>query len=279
MKKIIILMAVFFGFCNAQETSVIDTTWQKEALGSLSFSQANFDNWANGGENTLAYQADLNGKIIHNRSKSVWSNTGKIAYGNSKIGDAESKKTIDEIRVESILTYMLGFAADPYFLVRGETQLTPGYNYESDAKTQVSGFLDPGYFIQSVGMTYAPLEELSVRAGLALKETITQDFPTPYADDPATNDIEKIKIEPGLETAFTLSKKLGEKTVFNSSLEFFNSFTRFDATDTRWDLDLTTQLAKYINLKFNAKLFYDKDISLKRQLNQSLLVGISYTFI
>jgi len=279
MNKIIVLIFVLVGLCNAQEVSAVDTAWQKEAVGSLSFSQANFDNWTSGGENTLAYQADLNGKIIHNMSKSIWSNTGKIAYGNSKIGDAETKKTIDEIRIESKLTYLLSFAADPYFLIKGETQLTPGYKYDGDTKTQVSGFLDPGYFIQSAGMSYAPLEELLIRAGLALKETITQDYPAPYADDPETNDIEKIKIEPGLESAFTLSKKLGEKTIFNSSLEFFNSFTGFDATDTRWDLDLTTQLAKYINIKFNAKLFYDKDISKKRQLNQSVLVGILYTFI
>jgi len=47
----------------------------------------------------------------------------------------------------------------------------------------------------------------------------------------------------------------------------------------RWDTDITTQITKFINVKLNIKLFYDEDISTKRQLNQSLLLGISYTLL
>ncbi|MFC1527151.1 DUF3078 domain-containing protein [Candidatus Neomarinimicrobiota bacterium] len=49
---------------------------QKEAVVSFSFSQAYFDNLAAGGENTLAYQFDLGGKLIYNNDKYTWTNTG-----------------------------------------------------------------------------------------------------------------------------------------------------------------------------------------------------------
>lgn len=264
-------------FVMSQDTTIVDTTWQKEAVGSLSFSQAHFDNWAQGGENILAHQVDLNGKLIYNQEKFAWTSTGKIAFGNSKIGNGESKKTVDELRIESILTYLWEFIADPYFAIKGETQFAPGYLYGEDSKKQVSGFLDPGYFTQSAGFKYSPAEELSVRFGAAVKETITKDFPTPYADNPETEEIETIKVEPGMEAVLAFSKKISENTLINSTIDLFNNFTNFDATDVRWDTDMVTQVTKYINIKFNVKLFYDKDISTKRQLNQSLMVGISYT--
>ena len=277
MKKTIPLLLILIASVLSQDTTAIDTTWQKEAVGSLSISQAYFDNWVAGGENTFAHQFDFGGKLIHNNDKYVWTNTGKIAFGNSNIGEAETKKTIDELRVESVLTYFWGFVADPYLSLKGETQIAPGYVYNENTKTQVSAFLDPGYFTQSLGFQYSPTEELSIRLGAGVKETITKDFSAPYADDPDTEGIETTKIEPGMETICSYSKKISENTILNSTIDLFNSFTSIDATDVRWDTDMITQITKYINVRFSVKLFYDKDISTKRQLSQSLLLGISYT--
>jgi len=162
---------------------------------------------------------------------------------------------------------------------KGETQLAPGYLYSDGDKNQVSAFSDPAYFTQSAGFIYIPTDELSVRFGAALKETITKDYPSPYADDPDTEEIEKTKVEPGAEAVLVFAKKLSETTQINSTLDLFNNFKGFDATDVKWDTDITSKLTKYINVKLNIKLFYDRDISVKRQLNQALMLGVSYTFL
>jgi hypothetical protein len=279
MKKIITLLLLLIAFSMSQESTAIDTTWQKEAVGSLSFSQAHFDNWTTGGENILAHQFDLSGRLIYNGDKYIWTNTGKIAFGNSKIGESETKKTTDEIRVESLLIYLWKFQPDPYLSLKGETQIAHGYAYDENEKNQVSSFLDPGYFTQSAGFIYNPMDELSVRFGVAIKETITKDYPAPYADDPETEEIETTKIEPGMESVLTFSKKISDNTLINTIIDLFNNFNGFDATDVRWDTDITTRITKYINVKLNVKLFYDKDISTKRQLNQSMLIGVSYTIL
>ncbi len=278
MRKYVWLL-LLLTFVFAQDTTAVDTTWQKEAVASFSFSQAHFDNWATGGENTLAHQFDLGGKLIYNSDRYTWTNTGKVAFGNSKIGDSDAKKTMDEIRVESLVTYLWKFQPDPYLSIKGETQLAPGYAYDETGKIQISAFLDPGYFTQSAGFIYNPMGALSVRFGAAVKETITKDYPSPFADDLETEETEKTKIETGVESIIAYSKKISENTLINSTIDLFNNFTGFDATDVRWDTDITTQITKYINVKFNVKIFYDKDISTKRQLNQSLLLGISYTLL
>ncbi|MFC1527152.1 DUF481 domain-containing protein [Candidatus Neomarinimicrobiota bacterium] len=128
-------------------------------------------------------------------------------------------------------------------------------------------------------MIYNPMEELSVRFGAAVKETITKDYPSPYTDDPETEEIETTKIEFSMESVIAFSKKISENTLVNSSIDIFNNFAVFNATDVRWDTDITTQITKYINVKLNVKLFYDNDISSNRQLNQSLLLGISYALL
>jgi len=278
MRKYVWLL-LLLTFVFAQDTTAVDTTWQKEAVASFSFSQAHFDNWATGGENTLAHQFDLGGKLIYNSDRYIWTNTGKVAFGNSKIGGSDAKKTMDEMRVESRLTYLWKFQPDPYLSIKGETQLAPGYAYDETGKIQISAFLDPGYFTQSAGFIYNPMGELSVRFGAAVKETITKDYPSPFADDLETEETEKTKIETGVESIIAYSKKISENTLINSTIDLFNNFTGFDATDVRWDTDITTQITKYINVKFNVKIFYDKDISTKRQRNQSLLLGISYTLL
>jgi len=279
MNKLFVTILIIISIGFAQDSTAVDTTWQKELIGSLNFSQAYFDNWAAGGENNLAGQFDLGGKIIKNSEKYTWTNTGKIAYGSSQVGDTDAKKTIDEIKVESLLIHLWKFQPDPYISLKGETQLAPGYAYGEEEKTQVSAFLDPAYFTQSAGFIYVPTEELSVRFGAAIKETLTKDFHAPFADDPDTEEIEKTKVEPGAEAVVAFTKKLSETTQINSTLDLFNNFKGFDRTDVKWDTDLTTQITKYINVKLNVKLFYDRDISVKRQLNQALMLGVSYTFL
>lgn len=268
-------MSIGFG----QNEAEVDTTWKNELIGALNFSQAYFDNWSAGGENTIAGQFDLSGKAINTTDKHSWATSGKIAYGTSKVGEDDAVKTIDEIKVESIYAILWKDKIDPYIALKGETQIAPGYTYSEDGKAQVSDFLDPAYFTQSAGLLYKPNDDISVRFGGAVKETITRDFPSPYADDPDTEEVEKTKIEPGAEAVFSLSKKLSETTQISSTLDLFNNFEGFDATDAKWDTDLIAQLTKYINVKFSLKVLYDKDISLKRQLSQALMLGVSYTIL
>ena len=64
------------------------------------------------------------------------------------------------------------------------------------------------------------MEELSVRFGAVVKETITKDNPSPFADDLKTDEIETNKIEPGAESVTTFSKKISENSSINSTIDF-----------------------------------------------------------
>jgi len=253
--------------------------WKNAVVGNFNITQTSFDNWTQGGENSSAWQVNINGEARNIAEKYKWDNSGKISYGSTKIADIESRKSIDEIKAESVFTYILGTYVNPYVAATGETQFTAGYIYEEDSKTEISNILDPGYFTQSAGLGYEPASGFKTRLGFAVKETITRNFPAPYADDPDTVDIEKTKIEPGMESVTDYTKALMGNILLTSKLELFSNFKGIKEVDVKWDNIFSAKISKYISVSFNVKLFYDRDVSEKRQLKQSLALGLTYTFL
>jgi hypothetical protein len=255
----------------------VDTTWQKNLVANLNFNQASFDNWAQGGETSLAYQVNLSGNLLYQPESIHWETTGGIKYGISRIGDQPARKTIDEIRIGSVITYAWPKIAEPYISVTAETQLAPGYAYSDEGKVQLSDFLDPGYFTQSIGLGTKPLEGLTLRAGGAVKETVTDQYSIPFADDPDTDKIEKIKVEAGAEAVADLQRAFNESALLESRLELFSDLESVATVDVRWDTKLTAKVSEIIQFSANLVIYYDRDVSTKRQLYQTLALGISYT--
>jgi hypothetical protein len=253
--------------------------WQNEVVAGLNLTQTSFDNWSQGGENSLAWQFNFNAKFINDQEKYNWSNTGKLLFGRTKVGSQDSRKSIDEIKLESVYTYKLTPYVNPYVSASAQTQLMKGYKYTDTTNFVVSNFFDPAYFIQSAGIGYTPNEDFTTRIGAAVKETVTRDYPVPYADDPDTPEIEKTKVEPGMESVTNLNVTLAKNILFTTNLQLFSNMKAFNEIDVNWDNLLVAKVNDYINVNFNLKLFYDRDISTKRQLMQSLALGLTYTLL
>ncbi len=247
--------------------------WHKEAVGILNFTQNNFDNWSQGGENSLSWQMDFNGKFNYEQEKYSWANGIKLSYGKTKVGDAEAKKSADEIKLESVYTYKMNIYVNPYVAVTGLTQFTDGYAYTDSSKTVISSFMDPGYFTQSAGLGYQPTTYLKTRLGAALKETMADKFAATYSKG------EKTRVEAGAESVTDVNLKVAENILYTSKLELFSNLKGFNEIDVNWDNMFTSKISKYIGVSFNVKLFYDRDISPKRQLKETLAVGITYSFL
>jgi hypothetical protein len=187
------------------------------------------------------------------------------------------RKSADEIKLESVLTYKLGSKINPFVAVTGETQFAAGMDFSTDSSFKISAFMDPGYFRESFGAAFDIREGLATRLGLAFKQTVASDYL--YADDAATAEVETLRSEFGAESVTDLSYNVSETAVLVSKLELFTAFSAFDEIDASWDNTLTVKVSDYINMNMNLKMVYDKDISVKRQIKQSMAFGINYTFI
>ena len=276
-KRTILLTLMFAILAMAQEKPA--SAWKKSVVGGLNMTQTSFDNWAAGGEDAFSWQINVSYKFVQSKEKTTWTNSGKMIFGATKAGDADMQKSIDEIKAESVLIYNMGASINPFIAVTGETQFAAGYNYGESPAPQISAFMDPGYFRESLGAGMDVRKDLSTRLGLSLKQTITTNYPIPYADDENTVEVETLRSEIGVESVSDLLVNLSETSTLVSKLELFSAFSAIDEIDTNWDNTLTVKVSEYINMNVNLKLMYDKDISPKRQLKQSMALGLNYTFL
>ncbi len=264
----------------ATEEAPAAAAWKPNAVGQFTVNQNAFSNWKAGGVDSLAWQANLNLGADYASPDWLWVNTGKFAYGATRSEGQDFRKSADEIRIESVLTWNLPFVVKPYAALRGETQFTTGYEYHGVTVTPTpkSGFLDPGYFTESVGVGYAVDKFLKTRIGFAVKETVTRTY-SDASNDKTTPDIERLKVEPGAEWVTDCKRPLSDILVSTWQLNVFSNCKAPDEIVVRWDWLLSANVAKYVTVNLNLILFYDKAVSTQRQLSETLAVGLTYSFI
>ncbi len=246
--------------------------WQKSMVGNVNFTQNTFDNWTKGGEDSWSWQSDILSKFTDKEPKYEWANGGKLSYGKTQVGQ-DARKAADEIKLESVYTYMLNWPMNPYISAMGQTQFSKGYDYAVSPKVEISNFLDPGYFTESIGFKYAPSDIIQTRIGAASKQTVTDKFAGIYAKG------DKFRVEYGAESVTDLNVKLGQNLLYNSKLELFSTVKRFNEVDVNWDNLFSVKATKYMNVTWNLRIYYDHDINIKRQLKETLAVGLTYTFL
>ena len=274
---IFLLVAVVLVFAQDDKEKKPEYGWKKETVGVLNYSQTKLDNWTRGGENSWLIQADLNAKFEKNMAKYNWSNIMSLSYGTTQIGSEKSKKAADKINLETAFTYKMTEHLNPYASATMRTQFATGYDYTADERVAISAFMDPGFFTESIGLSYTKKDLLVTRLGAASKQTVTDKYNT-YADDPATTEIEKTKIQFGAESNTELNWQITEIILFKSNLLLFSDFAGLNQVDVDWDNTISAKVHEYIVVSFNFYLFYNHTFSKKRQLRQVLAVGLSYSF-
>jgi len=253
--------------------------WKHTSVGTVTLSQVAFHDWTQGGENALAWALSLDGKSVQDQEVANWSNSYKFGFGQTRLGDQGIRKTDDRIDLETMLTYKLAEKVNPYAAATLKTQFAKGFKYDgSGHETAVSQFFDPAYLTQSVGAVYQPIPELKTRFGVGLREILTSNFPG-YADNIETLEIEKTRVNGGLESVTELAWQIDENVSFGSKLEMFSTFTKLDEVIVRSDNTLAAKVSSLITVMLNVQLLNERAISPRTQVKEVLALGLSYTFL
>ena len=252
--------------------------WTHKMVTGLNLTQVSFKDWAPGGQNALAYTLWLNGSSVQDMEKINWTNSYKFAFGQARLSDQGLRKTDDEIYYESLLIYKQWLYVNPYASFTLRTQFAKGFEYPAGTEVAVSKFFDPAYLTQSVGAAYKPLPELVTRIGVGVREIVTSDF-NAYADDPSTPEIEKVRVNGGVESVTNLDWTFAENLELKSTLELFAPFKTLDEVVVRSDNTISAKVNKYVTVGFNVLLVNDVTATRKTQIKQVLAIGLSYTLL
>jgi hypothetical protein len=254
-----------------------DTLWTPNGIIGLNLSQVAFENWSQGGENSIAFTLFTLLGLDYIGDPWKWKNTLKVTYGRTKVGDQEYRTNDNEIFFESLLSHDLNWEVSPYFGATARTAVTKGVDYSVDPSIQIVDFLDPLYLTQGLGFIYDKIENFSTRLGVGFKQTFASDYSLLYTDDPATaNEVEDFKFESGIESVTTYQVKFLENMEYFTYLRLFGRFEDISVWDVRWDNILVAKINDYFNVNFNLLLIYDVDETLKTQLKEALQLGVSF---
>lgn len=262
------------------DSAAKESTWKHTLITGFTITQVSYTDWAQGGENSLAYTVSIDGKSVRDELSTNWSNSYKMAYGQTRLGTKGLRKTEDKIELESVLTYKLGTYINPYASATLKSQFDDGFKYDdaSNTKTVISSAFDPMFLTQAVGVGYQPIAQVKTRLGAALREVFSDAFA--YADDPSTlTTVEQSKIEGGLESVTDVEWKLDDNILFTSKLELFAPFHAIDVVIVRSDNTFAAKVNQYLSVVMNVQLINDKNISVRTQIKETLALGISYTLL
>jgi len=274
----LLFIAILITTVQAQEETTPHYGWKNTLITGLNITQVSLNNWAQGGENTLAYTFLSNGRFEFLQESYTWTNNLKLTYGQAKIGKSEFEKVEDELYFESMYARNIGWAVNPYVALIARTQLAPGYKIIDGIKTQTSTVFDPGYLMQTAGFTYTTGEAFTTRLGAAVKETFASGYYRfGYADDPKTSEIEKSRVQTGIESGTSVKYGIMENMLFSSQLNFFSAFNQLDVWDVRWDNTLVAKVNNYVNASLNVQIVHEIAQTRRTQLKESLALGFTYS--
>jgi hypothetical protein len=261
------------------QTKDSSRVWVPSMVTGLNISQIAFSNWTQGGSNALTWTVTANIGLDYRTDGWTLRNKLKFAYGRSKVGSEQYVTNDNELFQESVLSYGLGWATDPFFSNSIRTTIAKGYNYKTSPPVAIADFFDPGYITQSLGFTYNKLKFANTRLGLAIQEVFARRY-LMYTDNPSTPNVaESFKIETGLESVTQGKLQIADNVLLTTGLRLFTRFESLDVWDVRWDNVIAAKVNSFVNVNFNFLLVYQKDQSLTTQMKEGLQVALVYTVL
>lgn len=296
MKKILLVscfisIAALNGFAQ-------DTLWHRGGVFGLNFNQASFTNWSAGGENSIAGNVLFNGYAKYRKGKWDWDNTLEMAFGGTKQGKQEIRKTDDKFIVNSKVGYEIKKNLYFTYLFNFRTQFTEGFNYIDDTTAiRISNFLTPGTMLNSLGLDYKPNDDLTLfLSPLTIRTTFVQDQllidqseaanQTLFGVDPGKT----MRNEIGAYFVGVYKKEVAKNVILNAKLELFSNYQENPQNvDVNFDLLLSFKVNKFINALLGAQVIYDNDVFVPKtdanapagpgtQFKETFGLGFSYKF-
>lgn len=281
MKKyflMFVFLSSFGSMAKSIDSTKVANSWIPKLVLGLNLSQIAFSNWIKGGENSVTWTVLTDFDLKYKTESWSVKNDFNIAYGRTKLGEADFRTNENEINLETVVSYNASWVVDPFFSNSIRTQVTRGYDYEKDPNKTIVNFFDPGYITQSFGFTYDKLKFGTTRFGVAVQETFT-NFHTQYSDDTETEKVEKFKFETGVESVTDTEVEIDTNIKLESKLRLFTRFEKLEVWDVRFSNKFVSKINSYLQVNIDLMLIYEKSQSLKTQMKEAFQLGIKYNLL
>lgn len=283
----------------AQEASPVETTkdtsyWQKGGSYNLNFTRVSLNNWAGGGQGSVSLASNLKLFANYKKDKTSWDNSFDLAYGITKAGEQEFRKSDDQLIILSKYGHKMKENLHFSVLADYRSQVAPGYLYETDPtdpeneiSSLISQFMAPGYLVTSVGFEYKKGEFYTLLSPVTGKTTFVLEQTLADAGAFGVEVGENIRFELGALLKMGYKRQLMKNVDFSTTASFFSSYERFEHIDINWETTFQFKINDYLSSTFSTQLIYDDDIDVLKsdgtvgpavQYKDVLNIGLLYKF-
>ncbi|MDP4220599.1 MAG: hypothetical protein Q8916_10020 [Bacteroidota bacterium] len=307
MKKRILTCFILFSLCtelaSAQDSSAtaasepVDTKhlWHFSMTPSVGFTFQSISKDAEESED-LMWLGQLQAKLGYEGERFQLNNSLFLQYGARVSRESSPKKTQDNFMLSLVpsmtLSKKLGLRL--FFEVTGETEMGEGL-----IDSQKTKFLDPLFLYETLFLghkTRIASEdggdefEFVFGIGYAFQETRTSGFVLTEnrsfvvnEGNPLENVQDQFTVEDGYSAILQLdyTKRIGENFAFKTSMKTValtkENFIKAAKNSRVGTLLVAGLQYKFLSIDYTLHMLYDKNISLRRQLEQTMVFGLKFT--
>jgi hypothetical protein len=282
-----------------QADDTTSTGWKKSLIVDITTTQTSYSNsWVGGEAGAISWVSNLNGSAKRQFRK--WFNfksTLKLSFGQTMTQTTDTidqtkhwskpKKSTDLIDWENVGRFTLQKFVDPFAAFRLESQFLDA---SVEAKKR---FFTPMKLTESAGIArqfYAhEKDEVISRLGLALR----QIFKNVIVDSVLLSTEDSTLIDGGIESVTDVTLTLNERLRYTGKLTLYKAlyFSEKDevkgtpyeddwkAVDVNWENIISTSLSKIITVNLYTQLLYDKEVSHKSRIKETLAIGFVFKML
>jgi hypothetical protein len=313
--KACLLAFLFIAFTQTARSQVLITTtvpdsityWERTNALGLDMNQISFVNWSVGGNNSVTVLGKAHFTRKYTRRYMNWHNELILKYGLNSQEGQETRKTDDQIQLNSTFGYRKDTVSNWYYSAKFnfQTQFANGYQYPNTTD-EISGPFSPAYIFLGVGSEYirkdlglnAYFSPLTNKTTLVLNRTLADKGA--FGVDPAIRDAEgniiehgsQSRTEVGILITNNIKRQIFKNIMLDHRLTLYTDYlNNFGNIDVNWQLQLDMTVNEYVKANIGTHIIYDDDVKAteevnggvvqvgpKIQLKQMLGVGLSYTF-
>jgi len=258
-----------------KKDTVKKKNWDIGGLFSINFSQANFLNWAAGGQDAIGLTSLVSFHANYSSGKFKWLNDVELGYGFQRLGDQPFQKTTDQIAITTNPCYHVFDSTLAGLLVNFQSQFAPGYLLPNDS-ILISRFMSPAFLVIAAGLTWKPNKALSIFFSPAtLRLTFVEDQNLAdqgaFGVQPAVYDTAGNKIQNG-KTELTqfgayfkgdYSQEIFKNIKLTTDLELFSNYIKDPQNIVvNWATLIQFKVNKFISATLSTQLIYDNNVEI-----------------
>lgn len=295
---IVLFLALLATGAAAQTDDTTSTGWKKPLIIDITTTQTSYSNsWVGGEAGSVNWVGNLNGSA--EKQLKEWFNFRsvlKLSFGQTMTQNTDTldmtkhwskpKKSTDLIDWENVGRFTLHKYVDPFAAFRLESQFLDA---SVDAKKR---FFTPIKLTESAGIArqfYAKeKDEVISRLGLALRQIMKN-----VIIDDQLNTEDSTLTDVGIESVTDVTLTLNERLRYNGKLTLYKALyfsnkdevkgTEFEddwkAIDVNWENIISASLSKILTVNLYAQLLYDKEVSRKSRIKETLAIGFVFKML